>query len=44
MQRDININRISVLVLCLAKFDPADTHVLGAKTDGILATSAGVKQ
>jgi hypothetical protein len=37
MQRNIDIDRIAVLVLCLAKLDATVADVLPAKARGMLA-------
>ena len=44
VQRDINVDRVAMLVLRLPEFDPAIAHVLRTESNGILTTAAGVEQ
>ena len=42
VQRDINVDRVAMLVLRLTEFDPAIAHVLRTEPNGILTTAARV--
>jgi hypothetical protein len=44
VQRDINVDRVAMLVLRLPEFDPAIAHVLRTEPNGILTTAARVEQ
>ena len=44
VQRDINVDRVAMLVLRLPEFDPAIAHVLRTESNGILTPAARVEQ
>ena len=44
VQRDINVDRVAVLVLRLPEFDPAIADVLRTESNGILTTATCVEQ
>ena len=44
VQRDINVDRVAMLVLRLPEFDPAIADVLRTEPNGVLTTAARVEQ